>query len=237
MKEIFLYCKKKAETLGMETANLVLDHATYLKALDILLKDGNEKLKTFMNLKMGGFHACCSFLAVIGKRFEDAGLKDLITESDLHLEMVLLNKSWRVNNITVRCELLIENKDIFSNWLKVLQNDPNAKSEACVSVAEETINLFNEFETLISDEHVSPMVLFWQPYIKIFELLLQFQKPIKSGKWELHLENPFHNFMLTITINMLVTSHSIAWHNRCYQSHTQRCIKNLLTGTLFLSWI
>ena len=93
MKEIFLYCKKKAETLGMETANLVLDHATYLKALDILLKDGNEKLKTFMNLKMGGFHACCSFLAVIGKRFEDAGLKDLITESDLHMEMVLLNKS------------------------------------------------------------------------------------------------------------------------------------------------
>ena len=30
---------------------------------------------------MGGFHACCIFFSVIGKRFADASLKDLIIES------------------------------------------------------------------------------------------------------------------------------------------------------------
>ena len=39
-----------------------------------------------MNLSMGGFHACCSFLAVTEERFGGAGLKDLIIESGLHLE-------------------------------------------------------------------------------------------------------------------------------------------------------
>ena len=85
VQEILLQCKEKAETLGLETADLVLDHAIYSKALEILLKEGNEVLKTFMNLRMGEFHVCCSFLAVIGKRFRDAMLKYLIIESGLHL--------------------------------------------------------------------------------------------------------------------------------------------------------
>ena len=38
-----------------------------------------------MNLRMGGFHACCSFVAVIGICFGDAGLKDLLIESGLDL--------------------------------------------------------------------------------------------------------------------------------------------------------
>ena len=45
------------------------------------MKKGNESLRDFINLRMGGFHACCIFLSVIGKRFADAGLKDLIIES------------------------------------------------------------------------------------------------------------------------------------------------------------
>ena len=32
---------------------------------------------------MGEFHACLSFLAVIGKRFRDAGLEDVLIESGL----------------------------------------------------------------------------------------------------------------------------------------------------------
>ena len=32
---------------------------------------------------MGGFHATCVFLSVIGKRFADGGLKDLTVESGL----------------------------------------------------------------------------------------------------------------------------------------------------------
>ena len=156
-----------------------------------------------MNLRMEGFHACCSFLAVIGKRFGDAGLKDLIIESGLHLgdgtvEQILKGKQYnnamRIHHVVAKVlrrkktdaftRWLRENGDIdklhnliFSNELKVLQTDPNAKSfEACISVAEEIVNLLEEFETFISDGHVSPLASFWQSYIELFELLLQFQK-------------------------------------------------------------
>ena len=43
----------------------------------------NADLKEFINLRMGGFHACWIFLAVIGKRFGSAGLHDLIVETSL----------------------------------------------------------------------------------------------------------------------------------------------------------
>ena len=75
---------------------------------------------------MGGFHACCSFLAVIGKCFGDAGLKDLIIESGLDLgdgtvEEIMKGKQY--NNATrihhVTAEVLTRKKkiDAFTKWL------------------------------------------------------------------------------------------------------------------------
>ena len=137
------------------------------------------------------------------KTFGDAGLKDLIIESDLHLgdgtvEQILKGKQYnnvmRIHHVVAKVfrrkkidaftKWLIENGDIdklhiliFSNELKVFQTDPNAKCfEACISVAEVIINLLEEFETFISDGYISPLASFWQSYIEMFELLLQFQK-------------------------------------------------------------
>ena len=76
------------------------------------------------------------------------------------------------------------------------------------------------------------MASFWQSCIEIFEVLLQFQKSIKSGNWELHFDSReklllwFHAYDHQ---TMLVTSRTVGRHNRCYQSHTQRCMKDLLT--------
>ena len=86
-------------------------------------------------------------------------------------------------------------------------------------MAEKIINLLDEFETFITDEHVSPMASFWQSYIEIFEVLLQFQKSIKSGNWELHFDSReklllwFHAYDHQ---TMLVTSRTVGRHNRCY---------------------
>ena len=81
VQEILLQCKAKVEALNLNVAGLVLYHAIYSKALEILMKKGNRSLRNFINLRMGGFHACCIFLSVISKRFADAGLKDLIIQS------------------------------------------------------------------------------------------------------------------------------------------------------------
>lgn len=39
-------------------------------------------VKDFMVRRMGAFHTACIFIAVIGKRFDDAGLREWIIESD-----------------------------------------------------------------------------------------------------------------------------------------------------------
>ena len=65
VREILLQCKAKAEALNLNVADLVLDHAIYSKTLEILMKKGNESLKDFINLRMGGFHACCIFLYIV----------------------------------------------------------------------------------------------------------------------------------------------------------------------------
>ena len=102
-----LLCKEKAEAFWLEAAALVLDHAIYSKALEILLKEGNEALKTFMNLGMGGFHACFLFFAVIWKHFGDAGLKDLIIESVLHLGDGTVEQIMKGSNITIQLESIM----------------------------------------------------------------------------------------------------------------------------------
>ena len=37
-------------------------------------------------LQMGAFHMCCTLLAMIGKRFGDAGLLDILIESEVIAE-------------------------------------------------------------------------------------------------------------------------------------------------------
>ena len=75
--------KAKVEALGLTCTDLVLDHAIYAKASEVLQNPNNTDLKEFINLRMGGFHACRIFLAAIGKRFGSAGLHDLIVDACL----------------------------------------------------------------------------------------------------------------------------------------------------------
>ena len=54
-----------------------------MKVLEVLHNRKNTKLRYFINIWMGGFHACNVFLAVIGKRFGSAGFRDFIVEPRL----------------------------------------------------------------------------------------------------------------------------------------------------------
>lgn len=83
VKEVLVQCKEKARQLGLTETDLVLDHAIYCKAVEIVMDDKHTDLRAFVNLRMGGFHATCIFLGIIGKRFGDAGLLDIIVEAGL----------------------------------------------------------------------------------------------------------------------------------------------------------
>ena len=67
--------------LGQEDIVIVFDLAIYAKAAEIIWKRQEEMNKVV--IRMGAFHITCTLLAVIGKRFGDAGLADLMIESGI----------------------------------------------------------------------------------------------------------------------------------------------------------
>ena len=58
--EVLQQVKVKSEALGLKYADLVMDHAIYSKALEILTNPIHNDLNSFINLRMGGFHATCN---------------------------------------------------------------------------------------------------------------------------------------------------------------------------------
>ena len=81
--EMLIQTKQKAESMNLGETDLVCDHAVYSEALEVVLAEGNESFKEFINLRMGGFHTMCVFMEVIGKIYGDASLRDLLIESDI----------------------------------------------------------------------------------------------------------------------------------------------------------
>ena len=80
--EVLMQSEAKAKAMNLPETDLVLDQVIYAKAVEILNNPSHEDLKMFISLRMGAFHTICIFLAVIGKRFGDAGLRDWIIEAD-----------------------------------------------------------------------------------------------------------------------------------------------------------
>ena len=70
-----------ATQLNLDDTVVVLDQAIYAKALEVVWKQ-KEKFNSIV-LRMGSFHITCVFLSVMGKRFKDGGLRDLLLESTL----------------------------------------------------------------------------------------------------------------------------------------------------------
>ena len=75
VKEVLVQCKEKATQLGLPEIDLVLDHAIYCKAVEIIMDDRHTNLRDFINLRMGGFlcYVClswCYWQALWRSRFE-----------------------------------------------------------------------------------------------------------------------------------------------------------------------
>ena len=71
-------------SLNLTSIICVFDQAIYCKALEI--KSKNVDICKPVVLRLGTFHTLCTMLSIIGKRFQDAGLKDLCIESGIVAE-------------------------------------------------------------------------------------------------------------------------------------------------------
>ena len=71
------------ESLQLNSIVCVFDQALYAKAAEIVWK--HEKFKNII-IRMGVFHTICNLISILGKRFQNAGLRDLCVESGVIAE-------------------------------------------------------------------------------------------------------------------------------------------------------
>ena len=71
------------KSLHLNQIVCVFDQALYAKTAEIVWKQ--DKYKNII-IRMGAFHTACNLLSTIGKRFQDAGLRDLCVESGVIAE-------------------------------------------------------------------------------------------------------------------------------------------------------
>ena len=94
------------DNLNLQSIVVVFDQALYAKATEIKWKH-REQFKD-LGLRVGVFHTICTFLSVTGKRFQDAGLRDVIIESGEIAEGSVSGVlEGRTYNRAIRCHKLI----------------------------------------------------------------------------------------------------------------------------------
>ena len=162
---------------------------------------------------MGGFHACCIFLAVIGKRFASGDLTDIVIESGLvgpgTVEAIFKGKHYNygIRMIKIVSEALFRLKiDAFKDWLiqkgkeEVLCQFLN--SEEVIELIKNpdpvhdrntqwSFELFNKLlislEEEIRQNIFGPTAQFWQSFLDMSQVLLDYIKSLRIGDWQLHL--------------------------------------------------
>ena len=69
-------------SLAQTNSVITFDLAIYMKAKELQWRFVDEFKETV--IRMGGFHIALNNLAVIGKKFQDSCLEDLLTESGVY---------------------------------------------------------------------------------------------------------------------------------------------------------
>ena len=67
------------KTLQQKHTILTFDEAIYCKAKEIQWRCQDEFKETV--IRLGGFHTAMTFMSVIGKRYEESGMEDLLVEA------------------------------------------------------------------------------------------------------------------------------------------------------------
>ena len=82
--EVLCQAQNITKILAIEEVICVFEQALYAKAAEVIWKQLQQCSHTV--LRLGVFHTICTALAVIGKRFENVGLRDVAIESGIIAE-------------------------------------------------------------------------------------------------------------------------------------------------------
>ncbi|CAL1293796.1 unnamed protein product [Larinioides sclopetarius] len=189
---------KIADEFKLSTIVVVMDQALYSKAQQI--RWSNKEYEERIILRLGEFHTLMSFLAIIGKRFRDAGLEDIFIESGLVAQNSLngvmngnhYNRSIRAHKImaealeTLRWQSFIEQTDkttfdIVNTKSEELYISYKNKTFVNILEQENTDNVLKMYRNYVKQCCLeSPTFKFWSSYLEMVEIMLLFQRATRE---------------------------------------------------------
>ena len=203
-----VYCIK--DRLGLPSIVCVLDQAMYAKACEIKFKHKYEFKDVVLFL--GTFHTLMMILGVAGKRFGDAGFKDVIIQSGIieegSIEGVLSGKMY--NRFIYAHKMFYEALQrllikLFFTWLENedLSNQYGNETmhslfeDLCPERFESVINSAEfqryhaDYQRFINDLKCenSSLTTFWLSYIDLVSLIFDVIYSTRVGDWNLFVES------------------------------------------------
>ena len=121
--------KLKFQAHSLKEVDLVADYAIFSKLLEAITGSDPET-RSLINLRVGGFHIACAFLAVTGKHFAESGLSDLVFEAGIlgpnAVERAMNDKYY--NNAVSMFKIVFESFmrakiDCFIEWIQASSRD------------------------------------------------------------------------------------------------------------------
>lgn len=193
-----------ADSLELDSIAVVFDQAIYAKAQQIRWQ--NACFSKRLVIRLGEFHTIMSYLAVIGKRFMDSGLQDILIEAEViaagSINAVLTghhyNRSMRAHKLLFEAMQRLR----WKQFLQVLSTNEQEEATEVVSKLRE-VGPTSEFNVFANDDHlhsvldkyenfisksraVNPTFDLWSSYLDMIATLLQFVRATRQGLWELH---------------------------------------------------
>ena len=209
---ILLQCLKIMEKLDLKEIACCFDQALYAKATEIAWKD-EAKFQPLV-LTMGAFHTICNLMGTIGKRFQDAGLRDLAIESGIVAEGSInavmegrqYNRALRLHKLVYEAFLRQAWKGFYA-WLEnhhiddvQVLSDAHSQIETLFNNTDEDqldevlkdpscihiLQRFDEYLDFLRKEN-GDLSAFWVSYIDAIEIVLGLIRASREGNWLLHL--------------------------------------------------
>ena len=210
--EVLNQSLKIKDSLKLQSIVVVFDQALYAKATEIKWKH-KEKFSNLI-LRVGVFHTICTLLGIIGKRFQDAGLRDICIETGVIAEGSVsgvldghrYNRAVRFHKLMYEALMRViwsgfqtwirENrahkKTMVDNFFGDLQTlydnvcEEVFQEKLASSSATEVFQLFEKYMDCLRHEN-GKLSEFWMSYIDMVEILLGLLRATREGNWELHL--------------------------------------------------
>lgn len=192
-----------ADMLQLPKLVLVFDQAIYTKIQELrwLNTDYTERFI----VRMGEFHTMMSYMSIIGKRFESAGLADLLIESGVvapgSINCVIAGKQYNralrafinvyeaLSRLRMQASLESINEDEASKYQQMAELLSASYSRADgLDIENPILRQFTTAYQAYIDEHSNNLTFsFWSSYIDMVQLLLLFLRATRSSNWDLHL--------------------------------------------------